>query len=105
MLQVPLLVSPNVDLPMRCTFDSASNTYTCDGSRTYKASPDTKTWTDARDWCTSQNLGLVVWDTEDVYEDVKFIAFLRRSDVYTALYNFLRQSCSTSSSCNDKLVK
>ncbi len=67
--------------------------------------PTTKmNWVDGRKFCSDQNKGLVVWDTADIYEDVKFIAYHAGEDLYTALYNIDKKQCGDKNACSDKLV-
>ena len=45
--------------------------------RTYMTSGATRTVAQARNFCQSQHsTGLVTWDTEDSYRDVKYIALI-----------------------------
>ncbi len=72
--------------------------------RSYVLPDDKKKWSDARQWCTDASLGLAMWDTADAYEDIKFIAGDINQKVYTALWNPLKNKCSSKSACDTKLV-
>ena len=62
---------------------------------------------DAQNFCYEQNTkGLVVWDNEEKYNDVFFIAGIDGEDrvAWTALTNEDNVLCSPSNQCTNKLV-
>ena len=67
------------------------------------------TWLEANDFCHSQHTaGLVTWDTEEKYKDIKFIVNPEGEDVssssYTALYNENKVDCDYATGCDGQLV-
>ena len=75
-------------------------TYTTSGSDRYN-------WDDAIDFCQSQHTsGLVTWDSEEKYKDVKFIVNRdgENKHAYTALYNKDEVQCYWADGCDGQLV-
>ena len=63
---------------------------------------------DAQDFCYQQNTpGLVVWDSEEKYNDVFFIAGIDGEDkiAWTALTNPDKVSCNPPNQCTNQLVR
>ena len=58
--------------------------------------------------CRNLNLGLVIWDTEETFEDMRTITgssngFFNKP-AWTALNNADNKSCTSAQNCNGKLV-
>ena len=67
-----------------------------------------KKWDGAKNYCQSQHSsGLVTWDTEEKWLDVKSILGKDGKDKwgYTALYNKDGVVCHSQADCSYKLVK
>ena len=82
--------------------------------REYKVSKKEQgQWSKALDICKALNLGLVLWHTEEVFEDLRTITG-SSNDVFgndffdtpawTALNNANKESCTGAQNCNGKLV-
>ena len=96
-----LVFGQNADLTSGrdCTHDTFCN------SRTYITSHK-RHWQHAMSYCASQHsTGLVIWDTEDKYLDVKYIVGKLGHDGYTALYNPSNYICASASKCSGQLVR
>ena len=67
-----------------------------------------KAWDNAKSFCKSQHSsGLVTWDTEEKWLDVRSILGKDGKDQwgYTALYNKDRNVCTSTADCSYKLVR
>ena len=66
------------------------------------------TWSEANDFCHSQHTaGLVTWDTEEKYRDIKFIVNPDGEgspSSFTALYNENKIDCDYATGCDGQLV-
>ena len=66
-------------------------------------------WVGANAFCHSQHTsGLVTWDTEEKYKDVKFIVNPEGEnspDSFTALYNGNAVDCDYAAGCDGQLVR
>ena len=58
----------------------------------------------AFDYCKSKRMGLAMWHTAELYEDIKYMASKTQSDLYTALSNIDNRDCSSKESCHGKLI-
>ena len=77
---------------------------------TYITSPGKLSHDEAIDYCLSQHsAGLVTWDSDDKYQDVKYIVGRNGKDeeALTALHNPNKEECTPSAPCgaNRKLVR
>ena len=77
---------------------------------TYITSPGKLSHDEAIDYCLSQHsAGLVTWDSDDKYQEVKYIVGRNGKDeeALTALHNPNKEECSPSAPCgaNRKLVR
>ena len=65
------------------------------------------TWGDAQNFCETLGLGLVKWDTADIYLDLKYLS--NQFEFWTALTNTNEEECDTRSlgpsACNGLLVR
>ena len=78
--------------------------------RTYITSPGKLSHGEAIDYCLGQHsAGLVIWDSDDKYQDVKYIVGRNGKDkkALTALYNPNKDECTPAAPCgaNGKLVR
>ena len=73
-------------------------------SRSYKVSTNLKTYSEAFDFCESKGLGLAMWDTAELYEDMKLLAEALKGHIYTALNNGNEQECNDKGSCSGALL-
>ena len=72
--------------------------------RPYTVSTTLKTYCEAYDFCESKGLGLAIWDTAELYEDIKYLAGALNNHIYTALNNGNGQECDDKASCSGKLL-
>ena len=78
--------------------------------RIYLISNGVKSYNDGSRFCASKGMGLAVWNTAQLYEDMKYMAStVKRADLFTALTNENREICDTGNSqshndCDGKLV-
>ena len=49
-------------------------------------------------------MGLAMWHTAELYEDIKYIASKENEDLYTALTNNDNQECGSKQDCHGKLI-
>ena len=49
-------------------------------------------------------MGLAMWHTAELYEDIKYLAFKADADLYTALSNIDNVDCATKDDCHGKLI-
>ena len=58
--------------------------------------------------CKNLDLGLVIWDTEEIFEDMRTITGSDNGffdePAWTALNNADKKSCNSAQNCNGKLV-
>ena len=60
---------------------------------------------EAYDYCANHTLGLAMWNTPELYEDIKYLAVTSvDADLYTALNNANHESCSWRDGCHGKLL-
>ena len=89
---------------MHVTFDNFYFT-----NRNYTTSGTTKmSFEDAQKFCYDQNTqGLVVWDSEEKYNDVFFVVGISGEDIsaWTALNNQDGVTCNSANHCSNKLVR
>ena len=77
--------------------------------REYKVSKSVQgKWSKAMTICKNLNLGLVIWDTEETFEDMRTITGSSNGffdkPAWTALNNADNKSCTSAPNCNGKLV-
>ena len=67
-----------------------------------------KTYDSGYSFCASKGMRLAVWNTAELYEDMKYMATtVKQDNLYTALSNKFEQDCDTRtqpSDCDGKLV-
>ena len=49
-------------------------------------------------------MGLAMWHTAELYEDIKYLANKADADLYTALSNVDKVDCATKDVCHGKLI-
>ena len=59
---------------------------------------------DAYDYCEDEGMGLAMWHTAELYEDIKYLAFKADSDLHTALTNKENEYCASKDDCHGKLI-
>ena len=78
--------------------------------RLYIVGSNKKDYDGASDFCkqvkvgSNKNFGLAIWNTSELYEDIKYLAILRGKDLYTALNNENGETCHNRQDCSGKLV-
>ena len=67
---------------------------------------NTKRFIDAKTFCWSQHSTQVIWDTQEKYLDLKYIAGREGEDrsAYTGLHNPNSSVCNSTPECDGKLV-
>ena len=63
-----------------------------------------KSYCEAYDFCESQGLGLAIWDTAELYEDMKNLSGALNGHIFTALNNANEQECNDKGSCSGMLL-
>ena len=63
-----------------------------------------KTYCEAYDFCEGKGLGLAIWDTAELYEDMKHLSDALNGYLYTALNNGNEQECSDKAECSGRLL-
>ena len=75
--------------------------------RYYVVSNDAMERDEAYTWCEKEGLGLAMWNSAELYEDIQHITSSHDEDFYTALNNDNWVSCNTKTQhndCDDKLM-
>ena len=76
--------------------------------RTYLISNGAQTYDSGNNFCAGKGMGLAVWNTAELYEDLKYMATtVKQEDLFTALSNENQRNCNTTNQqtdCDGKLV-
>ena len=76
--------------------------YTLFNLRCYWTTNSLFTYADAQNFCETLGLGLVKWDTADIYIDMKHLS--NQFEFWTALTNRNEVNCDGASACDGLLV-
>ena len=59
---------------------------------------------DAYDYCENNGMGLAMWHTVELYEDIQYLTHTTNRRLLTALNNKYDQNCTSKDDCHGKLI-
>ena len=59
---------------------------------------------DAYDFCENSGMGLAMWHTAELYEDIQYMTHKTKHRLLTALNNKYDQNCTSKDDCHGKLI-